>query len=162
VLKTFKKFDRKSQGELDEFEALQLLEDVEQTKTATELRRALKEMDKDKNRKLSYVEFCCCYFEKSYEELNNFADEGARQAALAAAKEAAKKQEAIKEAMEAVKKAEEEAAAKRAAEIEAESKLTGVSGMKAFFARQISNTAESAGGTMSNEQKVHITNLIMT
>jgi hypothetical protein len=34
--------------------------------------------------------------------------------------------------------------------------------MKAFFARQISNTAESAGGTMSNEQKVHIPNLIMT
>jgi hypothetical protein len=31
---------------------------------------------------------------------------------------------------------------------------TGVAGMKAFFARHIENQAESAAGTMTNEQKV--------
>jgi len=45
------------------------------TKTATELRMLLSDIDQDKNRKVNFLEWCCFAFQKPWEELNNFVDE---------------------------------------------------------------------------------------
>lgn len=121
-----------------------LLEHRGEAKTATELREMIASMDADKNHRLSFVEFCCAYFSKSFEDLNNYVDEDARNAALAEAKifgeEAAKAEAAIA----AANAEKERLAAERAAKIEEESKLTGVAGMRAFFKRQADGQAEAA------------------
>lgn len=150
-LADFKKHDLKGVGELDEHEALMFLEHRGLAKTAMELRALLTDIDKDKNHKVNFLEWCCFHFEKPYEELNNFTDEAARQAALAemrAAGESAKKAEA---AIIAAKEAEEAAATKRAEELEAEAKLTGVKGAAAFFKRQAESTGDN---TMTNKEKI--------
>jgi hypothetical protein len=122
-IKLFKKFDSKACGELDEFQALMLLEDQSATKTATEFRMILDEMDADKNRKISFLEWCCAYFKKPFAELNNFADESAREAAMAMVREAAERARKVEEEQRAVKEEEERKAAERARQIEEESKL---------------------------------------
>ena len=65
-------------GELDEHEALMLLEHKNLTKTATELRMLLADIDKNKDRQVNFLEWCCFVFQKPWEELNNFVDEDAR------------------------------------------------------------------------------------
>jgi hypothetical protein len=96
-------------------------------KTARELRALIANMDFDKNRKLSFVEFCCAYFSKPYEELNNFVDDEAREAALAEARAAAERVKATEEAHLKAKEEEERKARERAEILEAESKLVSFS-----------------------------------
>lgn len=136
-------------GELDEHEAMMFLEHRQQTKTAMELRALLVDIDKDGNHKLNFLEWCCFYFNKSYDDLNDFVDEEARARALAEAAEAAIKIQEAQKAIEEAKRKEEEDAAKEAAEIEEESKLTGVKGAAAFFKRQAAGAAQ-----MSNKEKI--------
>jgi hypothetical protein len=145
------KHDIKKAGCLDEHEAMMFLEHRNETKTALELRALMAEIDKNKDRKVNFLEWCCFYFNKSYEELNNFTDDEAREKAMKAAAEAAAMIKAAQEKIEAAKKKEEEDAAKEAAEIEAEKGMSGVKGAAAFFKRQGTNAEKSA---MGNKERV--------
>eukprot|EP01035_Chromulina_nebulosa_P031994 gene31994-42693_t len=82
MMKDFMKHDIGNKGHLDEHEAMMLLEGRGIVKTAKELRAMISTMDVDNNHRLSFVEWCCAIFERSYQELNNFSDEDARQSAL--------------------------------------------------------------------------------
>lgn len=150
-LKEFNKYDLQKRGMLDDHEALMLLESRGETKTAVELRQMVKDIDKDGDHMVSFIEWCCCVYQKPFEALNDFADEAARQAAMEQARAAG---EAMRQAMAEIERAkleEEQKAAIRAAALERESRLTGVAGAAAFFARKI----ESAGdATLTNEQKI--------
>jgi len=66
----FVKFDSRKVGELQEDEALRLLEYRGETKRVVELRQMVKEMDYDHNRELSFLEWACAYFNKSWRELH--------------------------------------------------------------------------------------------
>jgi hypothetical protein len=131
----FVKHDLKHHGELDEHETLMFLEHRNETKTALELRALIAEIDKDKNHKLNFLEWCCFYFKKSYEDLNDFVDEEARQKALAEARAAGEAARRAQEKIDEAKKKEEEDAEKEAAEIAEEKKLKGVAGAAAMFNR---------------------------
>jgi len=151
-LEEFLKFDRNNNGELEENEAMQLLEFRGHTKTFRELREMVVEMDLDHNHKLSFLEYACAIYKLDYFSLNDFVDEEARQAALKAIAEAKAKREEVLKRMEAMKIAEEEKKAQEEAEIEAEKQLTGVASKKAFFARAAKNAG--ADTTKTNEQKI--------
>lgn len=149
--KLFMKADLRKTGELDEHEALMLLENKDLVHTATELRTLLAVVDKDKNRTVNFLEWCCFVYKKPWEELNNWVDEDARQAAIAEARAAGMKAAAAEAAIKRAKEMEEEKAAKRAKELEEEAKLTGVKGAAAFFKRAGEATESS---TMSNKDRI--------
>lgn len=151
-LEEFKKFDHRNQGELEENEAMQLLEFRGNTHTFRELRQFVQEMDLDNNHNLSFIEYSCAIYSLDYFSLNDFADEESRLAAMAAIQEAQKARQEILEAMERRKREEEEKARKEAEEIEAEKKLTGVAGKAAFFKRAAMNAGKDE--TKSNEQLI--------
>jgi len=71
LLKQFKTFDKQVQGELEEDQAMHLLESRNQTKTFRELRSMVAEIDLDQNRKLSFLEWACAIFSKSWQELHS-------------------------------------------------------------------------------------------
>lgn len=151
LLEEFLRFDLNQCGELEEDQAMMLLEHRGETKTALELREMVREMDKNRDHKLNFLEWACCRYRKSWEELHTFADENARQAALTQMAAARAQAERVQAEMAEVKRREEEAAARRAAELEAEAKLTGVAGMSAFFRRAAESTADT---TKTNEQRI--------
>jgi len=66
LLKQFDRFDTRHQGELEEDEALRLLEARKETKTVAELRQLVKDIDLDHNHKLCFLELCCSVFKKSW------------------------------------------------------------------------------------------------
>jgi len=66
----FAKFDSKGQGELEEDQAMRLLESRNETKTFRELRESVAEIDIDKNRKLCFLEWACAIFNKSWAVLH--------------------------------------------------------------------------------------------
>jgi len=70
LLQQFQKFDAKKQGELEEDEALHLLEFRGETKTSRELRTMVADIDKDKNHKLSFLEFACAVLTRSWQTLH--------------------------------------------------------------------------------------------
>jgi len=70
LLQQFQKFDAKKQGELEEDEALHLLESRGETKTSRELRTMVADIDKDKNHKLSFLEFACAVLGRSWQTLH--------------------------------------------------------------------------------------------
>lgn len=146
----FNKHDLKKEGRLDDHEAMMLLEHRGETKTATELRALLHEIDKDGDHHVNFLEWCCFYFEKSWDDVNNFVDEEARARALAEAKKAGEAAKIAEAEIAAAKLVEEEKAAVKAKELEEEAKLTGVKGAAAFFKRQ-------AEGTSSIDNKAKIT-----
>jgi hypothetical protein len=126
---------------------MMLLEHRGTVKTAKELMEMCGDMDKDKNHRITFVEWCCAMFHKNYDELFNFVDEEARERAM---EEAMRFGEEAKQAEEEIARAnrqKELQAQLRAAALERESKLTGVAGMKAFFARKVEVTK-------TNEQQV--------
>lgn len=103
-----------------------LLEHRGQVRTARELREAVGDMDKDHNHKLSFIEWLCFHFKKSFEDLNNFVDDEARTKAM---EEAMKFGEEARLAEEEIQKAaelKELEAQIRAAQLEEESKLVSV------------------------------------
>jgi hypothetical protein len=127
VVQDFYLFDRDKKGSLTEAEALRLLEHNGLPKTAIELRE-LVPCEADGTRKITFLDICCVFFEKSFDELNNFSDEASREIAL---KEARELEMVAIEAENQIKRAkllEEEAARLRAEEIEKESLL-----VRAFF-----------------------------
>lgn len=151
LLDEFLKFDYHETGELEEDQAMMLLEHRGETKTALELRAMVRAMDKNNDHKLNFLEWACCRFQKSWEELHTFADEATRAAAMAQMAEARAAAEAVQQEMAEAKRRQDEAAAQRAAELEAEAKLTGVAGMSAFFKRRIEDQGDV---TKTNEQKI--------
>lgn len=66
-MQDFIRHDIGRKGQLDEHEAMMLLEHRGIVKTAKELRAMMSTMDVDKNHRLSFVEWCCAIFERSYE-----------------------------------------------------------------------------------------------
>ncbi len=65
----YAKFDDKNKGELEIDQAMRLLESRHETKTYTELRELLNDIDQNNNNKLSLLEWLCAFFNKSWEKL---------------------------------------------------------------------------------------------
>lgn len=149
LLKEFKKHDLQKRNLLDEHEAMMLLEHKGMTKTVAELRVMVKEFDANKDHLLSFLELCCGLYNKKIADFNDFATEEERAIAMEAIKKSAEEAKRAEMEIEAKRLREEEAARKRAEELEAESRLTGVEGKKAFFKRQVENAGDK---TKSNEQ----------
>jgi hypothetical protein len=123
LLAEFRKYDYSKSGELEENEALMLLEARGDTKTVLEMRETFAKIDANNNRKISFLEWLCYVFEKDFTETNTFQDNDARAAAMEQARKAGEHARLLEQA-EALRKAqEEEEAARRAAEIERESQL---------------------------------------
>jgi Ca2+-binding EF-hand superfamily protein len=78
----FSRYNLNATGEINEHDAMRLLEARGATKTATELRQLFNNIDIDRNRHISFLEWCCAYYQRSYEDLNTFADEAARELAM--------------------------------------------------------------------------------
>lgn len=123
LLVEFRKYDFSKTGELEENEALMLLESRGDTKTVIEMRETFAKIDANKNHKLSFLEWLCYIFEKDFIETNTFQDNEARAAAMEQARRAGEHARQLEEAEMQRKAAEEEAARRRAEEIERESKL---------------------------------------
>jgi len=142
LLDAFMKFLKPGTTELEEHEILRLLESNYATKTFKELRVMIADIDKDQNKKLSFLEWACAFFEKSWEKLLSPSSDPEQIAAAeklfneAAEKEAKKQAEAQdaedasnKKKLDELKAAESKAAAegnvqaaadaKRASEAEA-------------------------------------------
>jgi hypothetical protein len=149
LLTDYKKFDLQHRNLLDEHEAMMFFEHRGNTKTAQELRKMFSEFDANNDHLLSFVELFCGLYGKKVEEFNDFATEEERQAALEACRKSAEDKRKAEMEIEAKRLREEEAARKKAEELEAESRLTGVEGKKAFFKRQVENSLDK---TKSNEQ----------
>jgi translation initiation factor RLI1 len=92
-------------------------------KTAKELFEFIKDVDSDKNHRISFVEFCCAYYQKSYDELFTFVDEEQRQRALEEAMRLGEEAKKAEMEIERARKQKELQAQLRAAALERESKL---------------------------------------
>jgi predicted Rossmann-fold nucleotide-binding protein len=92
-------------------------------KTAKELFEMFKGMDANKNNRISFVELCCAYFNKSYDELFTFVDEEARHRAMEEAARLGEEAKKAEEEIERAKTQKELQAQLRAAALERESKL---------------------------------------
>jgi hypothetical protein len=124
--KEFKRFDMNGDGELEENNAMRLLESRGETKTAAELRAMLAEMDKNNNHKLSFLEWCCALYNKSFDETNNFVNEDELAKAMDEIRIASERAAQVEAAIRKAKEDEEAAAARRAEELERESKLVDI------------------------------------
>jgi hypothetical protein len=130
----FDLFDHALCGELQEDEALQLMEHRGETKTVKELRKMVSGLDLDKNHKLGFLELACSIFHKSWEDLHSQSGDASQVEALTklsaqageflahAQAELAKQSEMTHEQQAAAQKAKEEAfaAAQAQAQLEAE------------------------------------------
>lgn len=123
LLAEFRKYDFSKTGELEENEALMLMEARGDTKTVIEMRETFGKIDTNKNHKLSFLEWLCYIYEKDFTETNTFQDNEARLAAMEQARRAGEHARQLEEAENQRKAAEEEAARRRAEELERESKL---------------------------------------
>lgn len=142
LLNQFIRFDRLRTNKLEEDAAMMLFEARGHVKTFVELREMAKAFDFDGDHTLSFLEMATGIFEKDWVELHNLGDRAEYEKAMRVIKEA--------------EAAREEAAAKRAAELESEAKLTGVAGMRAFFARQAEKTKDGGDDPegLTNEQRI--------
>jgi len=135
LMKQFRSFDSRSQGELEEDEAMRLLEKRNETKTFTELRQMVADIDLDKNRKLSFLEWACAIFNKSWVNLHTpsvdpaevaRAEELANQAYAAAAEKKAKedfaREQNEKKRLEELRAAMDKSAAEQGVEAAAAAK----------------------------------------
>jgi len=154
MMRDFKKYDIGNKGELDYGEVLRLLEQRGTVVTASELMGMINNMDHDHNGRITFLEWCCTYYMKSYDEMFVYVDEESRQLALDAAFKFSEEARKTEEEIERAKKQKELQAQLRAAALERESKLTGVAGMKAFFARAASEGAVNLAKT--NEEQVSL------
>jgi len=155
----FVKFDSRKIGELQEDEALRLLEYRGETKRVVELRKMVKEMDYDKNRELSFLEWCCAYFSKSWRDLHTPGknqqeiDKALNKLRLAMQKEieagenARRAIEDDKRRQEVQQEKEEQERQKR----EQDLSQTGIKGMAAKFHYVATDTGDS---TQNNAEKI--------
>lgn len=102
---------------------MRLLEHRGSAKTAKELFDMVGDMDRDKNLQVSFIEWCCAFYQKSYDELFNFADEDARRMAIEAAMSFGEAARNAELEIEQANKRKELQAQLRAAAIEREMKL---------------------------------------
>jgi len=141
MVEAFKKHDSRAKGELQEDEALRLLESRKETKRFVELRDMIKEMDFDGNRQLSFLEWACAYFSKSWKVLHTPSSNQAEiDKAIAKMREAEER-----EALAKVKIAEDERIKKELEEKRAlDHQQTGIKGaaMK-FHYKQLDNTDQT-------------------
>jgi len=151
LLKDFKRHDIGNKGELDYHETMMMLERRGEVKTAKELMDMVGDMDKDNHHRITFVEWCCAVYKKSYDDLFTFVDEAAKERAMAEAMRAGEEAKEAEAAIERAEKQKELQAQLRAAALERESKLTGVAGMKAFFARKVEGAQDV---TKTNEQQI--------
>jgi len=116
----FKKFAKPNKGELEEDEALRLLESRDQTKTFKEMRQMVADIDIDKNRKLSFLEWACAIYSKSWDKLHALTVDPQEVAKLEAlAKAAAEEEKAKRDEVERALIAENE---RRVEQLRAEQK----------------------------------------
>lgn len=108
---------------MDYHEALVLLERRGTVKTAKELMDWVGGVDRDKNNLISFVEWCCAFYNKSYDELFTFVDEEAKQRALEEARIFGEEARKAELEIERAKQQKELQAQLRAAALERESKL---------------------------------------
>jgi hypothetical protein len=78
----FDLFDSHKLGELQEDEALQLMEHRGETKTVKELRKMLAGYDLDHNHKLGFLELACVLFHKSWTDLHSASGDATQVEAL--------------------------------------------------------------------------------
>lgn len=104
-----------------------------------------------KPKKLSFLQLCCAFFEKSFDDLNNIPEDELKKLALEQADKISKSKEAeeIEAALAARREKEEAEARARAEQLEKESQLTGVAAKQAFFMRQ-----QMLAPTESNADKI--------
>ena len=124
LMKEFRQYNIKKNPkcELEINEAMMLFEGRGEAKTASEL-RDLVYAQKDKNSRLNFLEWLCVVYDKTYADVNSFADDAAREIAAEAARKAGEEAARI-EAELAAENARKEAEAKEKADrLEAESKL---------------------------------------
>lgn len=174
----FSRIDNLHVGTINEVQTMMLMESRGLFKSAFELRLITSQFGEDKSdvRSLTFLEVCCAVYGTSWEALNEFVDEEARDRALLTSKVAAKEIAVAAAKIAEAKLQEENAANERAAIIEKEGRLvsnltphrvltfnkliiigtnnlqSGVAGMSAFFLRQhIEGCRET---TLANEQRV--------
>jgi len=145
---SFIKFDARGVAELQEDEAMRLLESRKETKRAVELREMIKEMDFDKNRQISLLEWLCAYFKKSWKELHT---PGKNQAELEKAIQ--KIRLAEQKEIEAIQKLRADEKKKQEVEEQRQRDLqkTGIKGAAAKFHWAANDTADT---TKSNEERL--------
>lgn len=123
ILQDFKRHDLGNKGELDYHEAMMLLEHRGSAMTAKELIDWVGATDRDHNNRITFVEWCCASFQKSYDELFTFVDEEARERAMEEAMRFGEEARKAEEEIERAQRQKELQAQLRAAALERESKL---------------------------------------
>eukprot|EP01114_Cavostelium_apophysatum_P023697 TRINITY_DN9010_c0_g1_i1.p2 TRINITY_DN9010_c0_g1~~TRINITY_DN9010_c0_g1_i1.p2 ORF type:complete len:263 (-),score=103.95 TRINITY_DN9010_c0_g1_i1:1923-2711(-) len=145
---SFKKFDGRGKGELQEDEALRLLESRKETKRVVELRQMVKDMDFDKNRDLCFLEWACAYFNKSWKTLHSpSANQAEVDRAMKKLVEAEEKDRVAKAKLADDEKKKKEEEEKRKADLQ----NTGIKGAAAKFHYAGTDTADK---TKSNEDRI--------
>ena len=158
----YAKFDEKNVGELEMDQAMRLLESRHETKTYTELKELLNDIDKNNNNKLSLLEWLCAFYNKSWEKLNEQDAEVDVEAIKAELMAEANKAEA--EAREAQveyqrqrvqsMQVKDAAASLKQEKLEKEKKMTGVKKANAFFTRIAEESQEDANSNKTIEEQV--------
>ncbi len=100
--------------------------------TAKELIEWVGVTDRDHNNRITFVEWCCASFQKSYDELFTFVDEAARERALEEAMRFGEEARKAEEEIERAQKQKELQAQLRAAALERESKLVWIMNSNKF------------------------------
>lgn len=141
----------KSTLELDEQGLARLYEAMGDPKPIPEIRSIFKRyaMNGVKPKTLVFLQVCCSFFEKDYDEFNRIPEDELRRLALESALKKSKETEEIEAALEARKAKEAEIERLRLEQLEKESQLTGVAARQAFFQRQASLPV-----TETTEQKI--------
>ena len=161
-LKTeFATFDDKSIGELETDQALRLLEARNETKTYTELRELLKEIDRNHNNMLNLLEWLCAVFNKSWDKLNEEIEvdiekikEKLMGDALRQEKEAQQKAEEYTRARVESMQVKDRAAAEQQARLDEEEKLKGNKKKIAMFERIMEESQQDANINDTIKQQV--------
>lgn len=125
LLSDFNRIDKLHVGTINEVQTMMLMESRGLFKSAFELRLITSQFGEDKSdgRSLSFLEVCCAVYGTSWEALNDFVDEEARDRALLMSKVAAKEVAVAASKIAEAKLQEGNAANERAAIIEKESRL---------------------------------------
>ena len=121
----FSRIDNLHVGTINELQTMMLMESRGLVKSAFELRLITSQFGEEKidSRSLNFLEVCCTVYGASWDALNDFVDEDARERALLTSKVAAKEIAIAASKIAEAKVEEENAANERAAIIEKESRL---------------------------------------
>jgi len=153
MAEAFKKFDSRRKGELQEDEALRLLEARKETKRFVELRQMVEGLVYDRRREFSFLEWACAYFGKSWKVLHQASINQAEiDRAIARVREAEERRIRVEQEEErrlAEEKRKEEEERRRRAE---ETSRAGVKGAAAKFDWTAKDV--STDQTMTNEQRI--------